>query len=84
MERIKREEIYKYKNRVFNVKVLEKDDGFDVAVIDEKTKKVIDRGKYSHDNYLEIRRRGISKDPADDLVAVMKKTVNPWVDKGLI
>ena len=84
METIKSEEIYKYKDRIFNIKLLEKADGFHIIVEDEKTKKKIDHGKCSYESYFEIRKNGISKDPVEDVVAVMKNTINLWVDKGLI
>lgn len=84
MERIVKDEIYRYKNRDFNFKVLDKSDGFHIIVEDKKTKKKIDHGKCSHENYFEIFRKGMSRDPVEDIIVVMKKTINLWIDKGLI
>lgn len=84
METIKKEETYKYKDRLFKIKVTEEEDGFHVRATDEVTKKQVDRGKCSHENYIEIRKRKISGDPVGEIIEVIKKTINLWVDKGLI
>ena len=78
------EETYKHKDRIFKIKVTEEVDGFHVRAIDEVTKKVIDHGKCTYEVYAEIRKRENSKDPVEEIIEVIKKTLDLWIDKGLI
>jgi hypothetical protein len=85
MENFTREEKYVYMDRAFSIKVLNGEEGFKVVVIDENAEKQIPfQGKCTNENYFEICKKGAAKDPVDDIIAVMKKTIDLWIDKGLL
>ncbi len=85
MDKIVSQEAYKYKDRVFVIKVLDKEnDGFYVVAVDQKTDKTVDYGRCSHEVYSEICRRKLSKNPIEEMIEITKKTLDLYVDKGLI
>ena len=85
MEKVLKEETFKYRNRSFNLRLLEKDDGFYVYMTDDETDK--DSGMYtycSHKVCNEIIAIGNRKNPIVEIVETQKAGIAMWVDKGLI
>lgn len=117
MERVKNEKLHNYKDRWFNIKTLEKNDGFYVVIEDVKTKQQMRlTGKCTYETYFDILKSGKGKsdynseasvqsiknlrinddglhvsiedpetsgDAVEDIIILLKRTLNEWVDKRL-
>jgi len=82
---IVKNEVYKYKDREFNIKLLETVIGFFVFIFDARTKKRIkSMYRVEHKVIPEIIKKGLCDNPVEDIVMVAKKDLNLCVDKNLI
>ena len=84
MESLIREEEYEYGGHIFDIRVLNRDEALYVFAADRRSGKIVDTAKITHIDYSKYCDKYPLRDPAEEIVSVLKVSVSLWVDKDLI